>query len=78
MTINELLEKDAFSAIDWLVENKNDFELVPAGQLTRRQQGQIESQYSVCDYCGSEQAGVDEASFNKRAMISFSQEQNKN
>ena len=35
------------------------------------QQGQIESQYTVCDACGSEQAGVAEARFNKRAMIGF-------
>lgn len=35
------------------------------------QQGQIESQYAVCDGCGSEQAGAAEARFNKRAMIAF-------
>ncbi|MEM5528245.1 type II toxin-antitoxin system MqsA family antitoxin [Gammaproteobacteria bacterium AS21] len=35
------------------------------------QQGQIESQYAVCDCCGSEQAGTAQARFNKRAMIAF-------
>lgn len=35
------------------------------------QQGQIESQYAVCDCCGSEQAGAAETRFNKRAMIAF-------
>lgn len=35
------------------------------------QHGQIESQYAVCDCCGSEQAGTAEARFNKRAMIAF-------
>ncbi|ART78921.1 type II toxin-antitoxin system MqsA family antitoxin [Oceanisphaera avium] len=35
------------------------------------QQGQIESRYAECDYCGSEQAGTVEARFNKRAMIAF-------
>ncbi|MFH0223189.1 type II toxin-antitoxin system MqsA family antitoxin [Vibrio furnissii] len=35
------------------------------------QQGQIESQYAVCDCCGSEQTGTAEARFNKRAMIAF-------
>ena len=35
------------------------------------QQGQIESQHSECNYCGSEQAGASEARFNKRAMIAF-------
>lgn len=35
------------------------------------QQGQIESQYSMCDYCNSEQAGADEARFNKLAMNAF-------
>ncbi|AKX47389.1 hypothetical protein AKN94_08510 [Thiopseudomonas alkaliphila] len=29
------------------------------------QQDQIESQYSMCDYCNSEQAGADEARFNQ-------------
>ncbi|WP_190365694.1 hypothetical protein [Pseudoalteromonas sp. S16_S37] len=35
------------------------------------QQGQIESQYSMCDYCNSEQAGTDEARLNKLAMNDF-------
>ncbi|WP_242014658.1 hypothetical protein [Vibrio cholerae] len=35
------------------------------------QQGQIESQHSMCDYCNSEQAGADEARFNKLAMNAF-------
>ena len=35
------------------------------------QQGQIESQYSMCDYCNSEQVGADEARFNKLAMNAF-------
>ncbi len=35
------------------------------------QHGQIESQYSMCDYCNSEQAGADEALFNKLAMNAF-------
>lgn len=33
--------------------------------------GSISSQYSVCDACGSEQAGAADARFNKRAMIAF-------
>lgn len=33
--------------------------------------GAIPSQYSVCDTCGSEQAGAVDARFNKRAMIAF-------
>lgn len=33
--------------------------------------GTIPSQYSVCDVCGSEQAGAADARFNKRAMIGF-------
>lgn len=35
------------------------------------QTGTIPSQYSVCDVCGSEQAGAADARFNKRAMIGF-------
>lgn len=35
------------------------------------QQGQIDSQYAVCDCCGSEQAGTAEARFNKLAMNAF-------
>lgn len=35
------------------------------------QTGTIPSQYSVCDACGSEQAGAVDARFNKRAMIGF-------
>lgn len=35
------------------------------------QQGRIESHYSECDACGSEQAGATEARFNKRAMVAF-------
>lgn len=35
------------------------------------QQGQIDSQYAVCDCCGSEQAGTAETRFNKRSMIAF-------
>jgi|TARA_R110002126_G_scaffold87247_2_gene210189 hypothetical protein len=35
------------------------------------QQGQIESQYSMCDYCNSEQVGEDEARFNQLAMNAF-------
>ncbi|ETI61862.1 type II toxin-antitoxin system MqsA family antitoxin [Marinomonas profundimaris] len=35
------------------------------------QQDRIESHYSECDACGSEQAGAAEARFNKRAMVSF-------
>ena len=35
------------------------------------QQGQIESCYAECDFCGSEQAGTAEVRFNKRAMIAF-------
>lgn len=35
------------------------------------QQDQIESQYSMCDYCNSEQAGADEARFNQLAMNAF-------
>lgn len=35
------------------------------------QQGQIESQYSMCDYCNSVQAGEDEARFNQLAMNAF-------
>lgn len=35
------------------------------------QVGRIESRYSVCDGCGSEQTGVAEARFNKRSMIAF-------
>lgn len=35
------------------------------------QTGTMPSQYSVCDACGSEQAGAAEARFNKRAMIGF-------
>lgn len=42
------------------------------------QQGQIESQYSMCDYCNSEQAGADEARFNKRAMNAFKKQVLKN
>lgn len=38
------------------------------------QQGQIDSQYAVCDYCGSEQAGADEVLKNKQAMIAFQSE----
>lgn len=37
------------------------------------QQGEIESRYAVCDYCGSEQVGAANASFNKHAMIAFKQ-----
>lgn len=33
--------------------------------------GQIQSLYSVCDHCGSEQAGAAELRANKRAMIAF-------
>lgn len=33
--------------------------------------GQIPSLYSVCDHCGSEQAGAAELRGNKRAMIAF-------
>lgn len=33
--------------------------------------GRIESRYSVCDGCGSEQAGTTDVRFNKRAMIAF-------
>ncbi|MFM2477127.1 type II toxin-antitoxin system MqsA family antitoxin [Celerinatantimonas sp. MCCC 1A17872] len=33
--------------------------------------GFISNQYSVCDSCGSEQAGAVDARFNKRAMIAF-------
>ncbi|WP_394181394.1 type II toxin-antitoxin system MqsA family antitoxin [Marinomonas posidonica] len=35
------------------------------------QQGKIESHYSECDACGSEQAGAKEARLNKRAMVAF-------
>lgn len=35
------------------------------------QQGRVESHYSECDTCGSEQAGATEARFNKRAMVAF-------
>jgi len=35
------------------------------------QQGQIDRQYAVCDYCSSEQVGAAEARFNKRTMIAF-------
>ncbi|WP_429230910.1 hypothetical protein [Aeromonas veronii] len=38
------------------------------------QQGTIESHYAVCDACGSEQAGADEARFNKLAMVEFKQQ----
>lgn len=31
----------------------------------------LDSQYSVCDYCGSEQANLVQARKNKRAMIAF-------
>lgn len=34
-------------------------------------QGRIASRYSVCDECGSEQAGAEELRANKRAMIAF-------
>tara|TARA_R110002033_G_scaffold147617_2_gene184827 strand:- start:2634 stop:3167 length:534 start_codon:yes stop_codon:yes gene_type:complete len=47
----------------------NHSELVAVEHLG--QQGNIESQYAVCDCCGSEQAGTAEARFNKRAMIAF-------
>lgn len=39
------------------------------------QQGQIESQYSMCDYCNSEQAGADEARFNQLAMNAFKKQE---
>lgn len=35
---------------------------------------EIESHYSVCDHCGSEQAGPRELRANKRAMIAFKKE----
>ena len=35
------------------------------------QTGLIESHYSICDMCGSEQATTADARFNKRAMIAF-------
>lgn len=35
------------------------------------QQGQIDSQYKVCDCCGSEQVGTDEVRFNNGAIVVF-------
>jgi len=33
--------------------------------------GSISNQYSICNACGSEQAGADDVRFNKREMIAF-------
>jgi len=37
----------------------------------RGSRGKVANRYSVCDQCGSEQAGADELRANKRAMIAF-------
>lgn len=61
--------------------DKNTCPICESGQLHQQEelvavehmgtQGQIKSVYSVCDCCGSEQAGTNEVRINKRAMIAF-------
>lgn len=52
-------------------EGKLHLEILPNAVEYKGLQGTVDMRLSVCDVCGSEQAGPEEARANKRAMMAF-------